>query len=101
MAGSYYIGTDLKFRIDIQAEGFDMANDDFSIQLRSGNDLIEVPDDNIVYDEDGNYFLLVNTSQLKAGPLQMIVTANVPDGDFPNGVRREVDRVNLCMIKQV
>lgn len=101
MASGYYIGTDLKFKINITAEGFDMSTDAFSIKLRSGNSLIDVPNENIVSDGEDGYFLLVNTSQLKAGLLQMIVIAEVPDDDFPSGIRHEVDRVNLCTIKQV
>ena len=108
MANGFYIGTDLKFKIEIKAAGFDMENDNFSIQLRNGDKTIDVPDDNIVSDSDGNYYLLVSTSELKSGPLTMIVTAEVPDDDFPENSeeflpskRREVEKINLCTIKVV
>lgn len=100
-AESFYIGTDLKFKIEITAEGFDMATDTFTVQLKSGSDTIDVPSENIVSDGEGGYYLLVSTSQLKGGLLQMIVTANVPDEDFSDGIRHEVERVNLCTIKTV
>lgn len=101
MANGYYIGTDLKFKINISAEGFNMATDNFNIKIRSGNSLINVPNENIVPDGEGGYYLLINTSQLKVGLLQLIIIAEVPDNDFPTGIRHEVERINLCTIKQV
>ena len=62
MANGYYIGTDLKFKINISAEGFNMATDNFSIKLRTGNSLITVPPENIVPDGEDGYYLLINTS---------------------------------------
>lgn len=101
MAEGFYIGTDLKFKIDIKAEGFDMEFDDFSIMLKCGNDTLDLPDECIVSDGDGGYYILVDTSVFTSGPLQMIVTAYVPDDDFPTGIRHEVVKVDLCRIKNV
>ena len=37
MEEKYYIGTDLKFLINIEAEGFSMDDDDYEIELRCNN----------------------------------------------------------------
>ena len=95
----YYVGTDLKFAIDITAEGFDMFNDNYSIELVCGNKRVEVPKSSIV-DGGGNYYLLVDTTQFPPGTLRMIVYADVPDADFSTGVRREVEAVDLCIIRR-
>lgn len=101
MAG-FYTGTDLKFKIDIKADGFDMEYDDFCVALKYGNGIIEVPKENIVNDGEGNYYMLVDTSNFRGcGLVSMIVTAYVPDEDFPTGIRREVAKIDLCVIKNV
>ena len=38
---TYYKGTEIKFNIDIKAEGFDMDIDDFDVAVVSGNTRIE------------------------------------------------------------
>lgn len=102
MAKGFYVGTDLKFKIDIQADGFDMEYDDFSVALKCGNNTIEVPKENIVNDGEGNWFILVSTDAFRgSGLVSMIVTAYVPDEDFPSGIRREVEKIELCVIKSV
>lgn len=94
---AYYIGTDLKFKIDIQAVGFDMDVNDYSIVLKCGNQRVAVSKSNVVTD-GGDHYLLIDTTQFASGVLTLIVTANVTDSDFPGGVRREVDVKKLCII---
>lgn len=94
----HYIGSDLKFAIDIKAEGFDMASDEFKLELRCGSVSHEVSEEELAHDSEGQCYLLVDTTEFPTGILKMIVTAYVPDEDFPNGVRREVGQVDLCRI---
>lgn len=96
----YYIGTDLKFKLEITASGFDQGTDEYTIDLYSGSKRITVTQDQIIDDGDG-FYLLVPTSQLKPGVLKMVVTAKVPDGDFPSGYRNEVTVQNLAYLKGV
>lgn len=95
----YFVGTDLKFKLGISCTGFSMADDDFSVTLVQGNVSIVVTKDEMVEDA-GDYYLLVDTTQFKPGELKMIVTAYVPDDDFPGGTRREVNVAYLCSIKK-
>lgn len=101
--GSYYVGTDLKFKIDITAEGFDQTQDDFEIKVVCGSKTQIITQDDIVEDEDGQY-ILIDTSQFNTGLVKLIVTAKVPDenfNEFPwNGYRREVTVHELCYIKK-
>lgn len=110
----YYIGTDLKFRIDIAATGFAMDTDDFVIDLYSGkshttltkDDLIYVSDLDAESSEDGEgldagWYLTVNTDDYAPGMLWMSVRAHVPDDDFSAGYRREVAVAPLCEIRRV
>lgn len=97
---SYYVGTDLKFKIDINAQGFSMQDDDFYITLAQGNYIVNVPKEKLVQN-NGDFYLLVDTTSFKSGTIRMITTAMVPDDDFDTGFRREVVAVDLCTLKQV
>lgn len=105
MEEKYYIGTDLKFQITVTADGFDQATDEYKVDLYcgdaySGCSHITIPSSDIVED-DGDYFMLVETSRLKPGKLTMVLTAYVEDNDFPAGVRKEVVVQDLAVIKSV
>lgn len=105
MEENYYIGTDLKFQITVTADGFDQATDEYVVDLYcgdaySGCSHISIASSDIVEDS-GDFFLLVETSKLKPGKLTMVLTAYVPDEDFPTGVRKEVVVQDLAVIKNV
>ena len=98
MKDSYYVGTDLKFLVNITASGFSMDDDEYTIVLRCNGK--EVQGD-VVEGENNEHYLLVDTSQFGSGLLKMIVYADVPDEDFPDGTRREVASFDLCDLKRV
>ena len=99
----YYVGTDLKFAINITAEGYDMVEDDYEILLVCGLTKVQVAKNDIVdgEDEEGNptHFLLIDSTQFPSGTLRLVVYAKVPDDDFDSGVRREVNALDICVIK--
>ncbi len=105
----YYIGTDLKFAITLTATGFDQSEDDYVVDIYSGKSKITltVANGGIKYNETtGDYYLLVPTEQLRPGTLRMVVTAYVPDSDFPGeegheGTRREVVAQDIAYISNV
>ena len=98
----YFIGTDLKFKITITAEGFDQGSDNYKIDLYCGNTQISIPKEDIYQDPDtDDYYLLVETSKLRPGLLKMVVTAYVPDDAFPSGIRKEVTVQNIAYIKGI
>lgn len=95
----YYVGTDLKFAIDITADGFDMGSDDYTCTLSCGSQRVVVSKSDITEDENGQHYLLIDTTQFPSGVLRWVVTASVPDGDFVKGYRNEVEAIDLCEIK--
>lgn len=96
----YYLGSDLKFKIEITASGFDQSTDDYTIDLYCGNKKIAYTQADIV-EQDGEYYLLVNTSLLKPGTMKLVITAMVPDDAFESGVRREIEVINIGTIKGI
>lgn len=99
MEQEYYVGTDLKFKIDITADGFDQSEDPFEIKVVCGNRTQTITQDDVVED-DGNYYILIDTSQFGTGLVKLIVTAKVPDKNFESGYRREVTVHELCYIRK-
>lgn len=96
----YYVGTDLKFLLEIEAPGFSQDEDDYEIRLESDDAQVVIPKSEIVDGEDGHY-LCVDSTRLGTGLVKMIVTAKVSDSDFKKGYRREVLVRDLCYIKTV
>jgi len=94
----YYVGTDLKFLLEIKVPGFSMDDDDYEIRLESESGQLTITKSEIVEGEEGHY-MLVDSNRLGTGLVRMIVTAKVNDSDFPKGFRREVAVCDLCYIQ--
>ena len=107
-----FLGTEKKYLIEIQSAGFDMARDDFEIVLRRGGKTLHIPKSACIVEpytvvEDGqevqkvNYYFAFNTADLGPGVTSITITAHVPDTDFSDGIRDEVDKFNFLRIKSV
>ena len=44
--------------------------------------------------DDDNYVALVDSSKLGTGTIRCRVTAHIPDADFDDGIRTEIEEVN-------
>lgn len=100
---SVWQGGDLKFLVEITAEGFDITRDDYRIVLKRGNKEIEVAKSAIVENE-GEYFLCLEKeviAELGTGDIYVVTYAEVPDSDFSDAFRTEVDKQLLCTINRV
>lgn len=89
----WFIGTDLKFQITLTAEGFNQGSDRYDLDFYCGDQLRHFTQKDIVTDGDGHYYLLVPTAGLTPGMMRLVITAYVPDTDFGNRVRKEVESV--------
>lgn len=95
-----WVGTGLKFAVNITAEGFSMEEDDFKVEFRCGRKSLEFSKEDMSIGEDGTFIVNVDTSLLGAGTLSVITTAYVPDDDWEGGVRKEVDKQDILYIKE-
>lgn len=107
-----FIGTELKYLLEIEASGFDMDTDYFEVLLKRGSkqlvfhreDLavetyIEIVDNISV--EKHHYYVCFDSEYFGAGLITVVVTAHVPDSDFDDGIRKIVDKFNLVNIQSV
>lgn len=93
----YYVGTDLKFKIELTAEGFNQGTDKYYVDVYCEGAWQHIENTDIVAGADG-YYMTVNTEGFMPGTVSMVVTAFVPDEDCPGGVRKEVGVQTLCQI---
>lgn len=99
---NWYIGTDLKFEIELTSSGFSMDDDDWTISVKSANKIVqEIPKSDCVKEQDGKWYVFVNAEYLKKGDLELVAHAYVPDEHFNDGYRDEVDKVRVGRMNKV
>ena len=94
-----YKGDTAKYKVTITHEDFDMQVDDFFVILRAGipYHTIEVNKEDMLHDEDGDFYILVPTSDM-VGRLEAECHYMVPDSDISGGTREEVDYQWLAFV---
>lgn len=97
--GRYYIGTDLKFKITLTADGFDQSRDDYDIDFYCGTQVKHYNQSHMITGSDGFHYLCIKTDDLAPGMMKMVITAHIPDRDFSEGVRKEIESITLGPIK--
>ena len=96
-----FFGTETKWLINITSPGFDMDRDDFELVLKTGSKRVSIKKQDCFKDEEDRWYFTFDTSLLKAGVVEIVTTAYVPDDDFPDGIRTEVDKKSLITTKKV
>lgn len=96
-----YVGSELKFKITITASGFDMATDKFEVDLVCGKVTTHLDKTDLILSE-GSYYIPIDTSLYpRGGDLFVITTAHVPDPDFDDNVRKEIDKQQILKINKL
>lgn len=114
---NYYRGDEIKFAINLEAPGFSMDDDDFDIEVKSGNtsvkgykDASKSQDTDVVIfketttvtpeTEEGEepqepvtvstWYAIVDTSTLALSTMRVIATAYIVDANANDGVRKNI-----------
>ena len=91
----YYVGTELKIAINIQCEGFNLDDNDWTCTVKRCNKSVVCnKNQNTAWDGE-TWYLLVDTSILGKGMYVLIVDIDVPDNDFDDNLRHETYRQEL------
>lgn len=97
-----YSGTDIKVLVTMEAPGFSMADDEWEVSLKSGGKVLRTyAKDDCIMDGDGNYYALVRAEDLRAGVIDIIFHAYVPDSDWDDGIRNETDKQQLTRVQKL
>ena len=95
------LGSEKKFAVEVIAEGFSMEDNDFSLSIMKGHNVVkEIAKSDLVV-EEGTWLLCVDTTELGAGTFDLAVTAEVPDSHFPDLMRTEIERVQLLNVRKL
>lgn len=85
-----YYGSTPKFVLEIVGDGFNMSTDDFEIVLKGSKGSVLIRKKDTFTGDDGKFYFTFDTEELGVGLVKAVVTARVPDGDMPKGIRSEV-----------
>ena len=94
-----YIGTKLKYLVEIGSAGFSMEDDRFTVDITRGINTMHFEKIDMECDENNNWYVCFDTLALGTGLLTAKVTAYVPDTDYSDGFRTEVTKIDLGIIK--
>lgn len=101
VGGDVFYGSTPKYKLDIQAD-LPMSDFDFDLKLTCGEKSLIVRKNDLLLTKDGDYLLCLDTKLLGAGVVRGVVTAYIPDSDFPDGIRREIGIIDKpIVIKRV
>lgn len=100
-SGKYFVGTELKIAIKIECDGFDMEVDDWTCTVKKGSKSIVCDKDNNTAQDSETWYLLIDSSQLGSGRYDLVVDIDVPDQDFPDGLRHETYKQELFTVMGV
>lgn len=89
------IGTELKLNLNIDPVGaFTMDSYDWEAEVFCCGEALRIDKSEAIRVDDSNYMLLIDTNKIGAGTLKCKVTARIPDSDFPDMYRTEVNTIN-------
>lgn len=97
-ANAYLIGGMYKFAVNMKCDGFDMDTDDWTITITRGLNSVSFTPENSVHEvenegtenEISQWYICLDTDGFKPGDAYITFEADVPDDDFPGGIRKEI-----------
>ena len=99
-------GTGLKYAITMTCDGFDMNEDDWTVTVTRGSKKMVFDKENSIHhtetvgnEEVDQWYICIPSEDLGPGLLQIIYDALVPDQDFVDGIRHEIQKFDLIMNK--
>ena len=95
-----WLGTMLKFLVEIEAEGFDMDENSFEIKFIGGSGSVVFTKSDLVC-EEGEWYVTLDTSLVGSGMVTAITKVDILDDACPGGIRHEIDSQQLCFVSEV
>ena len=87
-------GTDFKLQVIINdlPDEVTMQSLDFQCEFHVGASSIKFNKEDLKNPDDDVFIAPIQTQQLERGDLWFSITAAIPDSDFPDGFRNEIQR---------
>lgn len=100
MIQDVFYGGDFKVNVHFDpVDGYGMDNTDFTCAFRaSGSREMKLSKEDMIRVDGENYVACLCSRDLSRGPLTLRLEVLIPDTDFPAGVRREVEVINVGIV---
>ena len=95
------VGTEVKFAVSLEAQGFSMSDNDFTLYIMKGRNIVKEYQKADMVVEDDTYLLCIDTKEIGIGTFDLAVNAQVPDRHFQDSYRTEIERVPLMTVKKL
>lgn len=96
------LGTEFKINVHVEPiDGLHMSDYDFTCRFYIYS-YVELTKNEMIKVDDDNYIACIDSSKLGVGPIMMCITAKIPDADFPDGFRTEIETVptGVCISRK-
>lgn len=92
-------GEEVKYKITISRQGFNMNEDDFQVRLKYGmmNKELLITKEDMVSSENDEWYFMFSTAGM-VGRVKAECSFFVPDTDYADGYRTEVDLQTICIV---
>jgi hypothetical protein len=92
-------GEEVKFQITINQQGFNMNEDNFRVKLTYGmlNKELVITKDQMISNDLDEWFFMFDTKGM-VGRIKAECSFDVPDSDYADGFRTEVDRQCILVV---
>ena len=96
MANQVCLGTEIKLNVHIEPiDGVTMDGYSFVANLYcSPSKMIAINKNEAIRIDESNYVCCIDTSNIGIGRLKCKIVAQIPDGDFDDGIRTEISVID-------
>lgn len=94
------LGTEFKINVHVEPiDGLHMSDYDFTcVFYIYGKGNVSLNKSDMIRVDEDNYIACIDSGKLGVGVIMMRITAQIPDADFPNFLRTEVQTISTDII---
>ena len=94
------LGTEFKINVHVEPiDGLHMSDYDFTCRFyiyTTRN--VEISKSEMIRVDDDNYIACIDSNKLGVGTIMMRIIAQIPDADFPDGLRTEIETISTGLV---
>lgn len=92
------LGTEFKINVHVEPiDGLHMSDYDFTCRFYIYS-YVELTKNEMIKVDDDNYIACIDSSKLGVGTIMMRIIAQIPDADFPDGLRTEIETISTGLV---
>lgn len=89
-------GTIIKAIVSIELPSrLTMDNVDFNCKFYVANNSLTIKKTEMIRKDENHYICFIDTGIIGSGDIRLITTAYIPDADYKDGVRKEIEKTDV------